>query len=45
MRWAFTEAQVNTLLTSTVGSVYLGDFIDRERVKNVYMQADAPYRT
>ncbi|WP_304956847.1 efflux RND transporter permease subunit [Xenophilus sp. Marseille-Q4582] len=38
------QAQVNTLLTSTVGSVYLGDFIDRERVKNVYMQADAPYR-
>ena len=24
--------------------MYLGDFIDRERVKNVYMQADAPYR-
>ncbi|RYF71041.1 MAG: efflux RND transporter permease subunit, partial [Comamonadaceae bacterium] len=39
-----SQAQINTLLTSTIGSVYLGDFIDRNRVKNVYMQADAPYR-
>ena len=38
------QAQINTLLTSTIGSVYIGDFIDRDRVKNVYMQADAPYR-
>ena len=38
------QGQVNTLLSSTVGSVYIGDFIDRDRVKSVYMQADAPYR-
>ncbi|WP_408647897.1 efflux RND transporter permease subunit [Xenophilus arseniciresistens] len=38
------QAQINTLLSSTIGSVYIGDFIDRERVKSVYLQADAPYR-
>ena len=38
------QAQINTLLTSTIGSIYIGDFIDRNRVKNVYLQADAPYR-
>jgi len=38
------QGQINTLLASTVGSVYLGDFIDRDRVKSVYMQADAPFR-
>ena len=26
------------------GSTYINDFVDRGRVKRVYMQADAPYR-
>jgi len=38
------QAQINTLLASTLGSVYIGDFIDRDRVKSVYLQADAPFR-
>ncbi|MBK3736512.1 efflux RND transporter permease subunit [Azospirillum brasilense] len=35
---------VNTTLTAAWGSSYVNDFIDRGRVKRVYLQADAPYR-
>lgn len=37
-------AAINTLLSTTWGSQYIDDFIDRGRVKRVYMQADAPFR-
>ncbi len=35
---------VNDTLTLAWGGQYIDDFIDRERVKRVYVQADAPYR-
>ncbi len=35
---------INTTLTAAWGSSYVNDFIDRGRVKKVYLQADAPYR-
>ena len=35
---------VNRNLSATWGSAYVNDFIDRGRVKKVYLQADAPYR-
>src|SRR6201995_4804601 len=35
---------VNATLSAAWGSTYLNDFIDRGRVKRVYMQGDAPYR-
>ncbi len=35
---------INTTLTAAWGSSYVNDFIDRGRVKRVYLQADAPYR-
>jgi hydrophobe/amphiphile efflux-1 (HAE1) family protein len=37
-------ADVNSTLSSAWGSSYVNDFIDRGRVKKVFMQADAPYR-
>ncbi|MBP6506087.1 MAG: efflux RND transporter permease subunit [Opitutaceae bacterium] len=37
-------ADVNTTLSSAWGSSYVNDFIDRGRVKKVYLQADAPFR-
>jgi multidrug efflux pump len=37
-------ANVNTTLSAAWGSGYINDFIDRGRVKRVYMQGDAPFR-
>jgi multidrug efflux pump len=37
-------ADINTTLSAAWGSNYINDFIDRGRVKRVYMQGDAPYR-
>lgn len=37
-------AEINQTLQTAWGSGYVNDFIDRGRIKKVYMQADAPYR-
>jgi len=37
-------ADINDTFSSAWGSVYVNDFIDRGRVKKVFLQADAPYR-
>jgi hydrophobic/amphiphilic exporter-1 (mainly G- bacteria), HAE1 family len=37
-------AEVNTTLSSTWGLSYVDDFLDKGRVKRVYVQADAPFR-
>jgi multidrug efflux pump len=37
-------AEINNTLTLAWGGRYIDDFIDRGRVKRVYVQADAPYR-
>jgi multidrug efflux pump len=37
-------ADVNATLSAAWGSTYVNDFIDKGRVKKVYMQADAPFR-
>jgi multidrug efflux pump len=39
-----TSADATAVLSSAWGSTYIDDFIDRGRVKRVYMQADAPSR-
>jgi multidrug efflux pump len=39
-----TQSDVDDVLSSAWGSTYVNDFVDRGRVKRVYMQADAPYR-
>ncbi|WP_429154396.1 efflux RND transporter permease subunit [Aeromonas veronii] len=37
-------AEINNTLASAWGSAYVNDFVDRGRIKKVYMQADAPFR-
>jgi len=37
-------ADINSTLAAAWGSAYVNDFIDKGRVKKVYMQADAPFR-
>ncbi|WP_346840015.1 efflux RND transporter permease subunit [Microbulbifer sp. SAOS-129_SWC] len=37
-------ASINATLSAAWGGQYVDDFIDRGRVKRVYMQADAPFR-
>ncbi|MFC2950442.1 efflux RND transporter permease subunit [Marinicaulis aureus] len=36
---------INTTLATAMGGVYVNDFIDRGRVKRVYLAADGPYRS
>ncbi|VWX62824.1 multidrug efflux system protein [Burkholderiales bacterium 8X] len=38
------QGEINTLLSTAFGGTYVNDFIDRNRVKRVYLQADAPFR-
>ena len=38
------QNDVNTTLSAAWGGQYVNDFIDRGRVKRVFVQADAPYR-
>jgi len=42
--FALTPANINSTLSIAMGGSYVNDFIDRGRVKKVYLQADAPYR-
>lgn len=37
-------SDINAMLSAAWGGSYVNDFIDRGRVKRVYVQADAPYR-
>jgi multidrug efflux pump len=39
------SADVNSTLSTAWGGRYVNDFIDRGRVKRVYVQGDAPYRS
>ncbi|MEJ2816986.1 multidrug efflux RND transporter permease subunit [Caulobacter sp. CCG-8] len=40
-----TQADVNSTLSTAWGGRYVNDFVDRGRVKRVYVQGDAPYRS
>jgi HAE1 family hydrophobic/amphiphilic exporter-1 len=37
-------ADINSTLSSAIGGTYVNDFLNKGRVKRVYMQGDAPYR-
>ena len=37
-------AEVNSTISAALGGAYINDFVDRGRVKKVYMQADAQWR-
>ena len=39
-----STANINDTLATAIGGSYVNDFVDRGRVKKVYMQADAPFR-
>ena len=39
------QNDINSTLSTAWGGRYVNDFIDRGRVKRVYVQADAPYRS
>jgi multidrug efflux pump len=39
------QADINDTISTAFGGFYVNDFIDRGRVKRVYVQADAPFRT
>ncbi|MEN1941379.1 efflux RND transporter permease subunit [Luteimonas sp. MJ246] len=39
-----SQAAINATLAAAWGGQYIDDFIDRGRVKRVYIQADAPFR-
>lgn len=39
------QADINTTVSTAFGGSYINDFIDRGRVKRVYVQADADFRT
>lgn len=40
-----TQADVDQTLAGAWGGIYVNDFIDRGRVKRVYVQGDAPFRS
>ena len=42
--YGLRSADVNTTLATAWGGRYVNDFIERGRVKRVYVQGDAPYR-
>lgn len=44
MALGLSVADINSTLSIAWGSKYVNDFVDRGRVKSVYVQADAPYR-
>ena len=39
-----SDSDATSVLSTAWGSTYVDDFVDRGRVKRVYLQADAPYR-
>ncbi len=39
-----SQQDINTLLSIALGGAYVNDFVDQERIKRVYVQADAPFR-
>lgn len=40
-----SQSDINSTISTAMGSTYVNDFIDRDRVKRVFVQADAPFRT
>ncbi|WOF43661.1 efflux RND transporter permease subunit [Sphingopyxis indica] len=42
--YGLSNSDVNTTLSTAWGGRYVNDFIDKGRVKRVYVQGDAPYR-
>jgi len=45
MAYGLTAANVNATLATAWGGSYVNDFIDKGRIKKVYVQGDAPFRS
>jgi len=43
--FGLSQVDINTTVSAAFGSAFVNQFIDRGRVKKVYVQADAPFRT
>jgi HAE1 family hydrophobic/amphiphilic exporter-1/multidrug efflux pump len=43
--FGLSQADINTTVSAAFGGAYVNQFVDRGRVKKVFVQADAPYRT
>jgi len=43
--FGLSQADINSTVSAAFGSAFVNQFIDRGRVKKVFVQADAPYRT
>ncbi|MCJ2177509.1 efflux RND transporter permease subunit [Novosphingobium album (ex Hu et al. 2023)] len=43
--YGLTASNVNSTLATAWGGTYVNDFIDKGRVKKVYVQGDAPFRS
>ncbi|SFG27050.1 multidrug efflux pump [Novosphingobium sp. CF614] len=43
--YGLTKSEVNSTLATAWGGTYVNDFIDKGRVKKVYVQGDAPFRS
>jgi len=43
--FGLSQSDINTTVSTAFGSSFVNQFIDRGRVKKVFVQADAPYRT
>ncbi len=39
-----STSDITSILSTAWGSTYVNDFMDKSRIKKVYMQGDAPYR-
>ena len=42
--YSLSAAAINSNLNAAWGGTYVNDFVDRGRIKRVYVQGDAPYR-
>jgi multidrug efflux pump len=42
--FSLSQASINDTLSTVLGGSYVNDFIDRGRVKKVFVQGDAPFR-
>jgi hydrophobe/amphiphile efflux-1 (HAE1) family protein len=43
--FGLSQADVNTTVSTALGSAFVDQFVDRGRTKKIFVQADAPYRT
>jgi hydrophobe/amphiphile efflux-1 (HAE1) family protein len=43
--FGLSQADINATVSAAFGGAFVNQFIDRGRVKKVFIQADAPYRT